>query len=95
MKKVICFLLAGIMILSVSLCYATDTVEQPDDAVDIDNYEDLEDVANDGITQEELKAYYDEYMKMMESYYQTYERTNTVRARVINAGDLETVYNMD
>ncbi len=99
MKKLVSLIIAVIMIFSVTLCYASedvgDTNTNSDDVTDIDNFDDFNSVSNGGYTQGELQGYYEEYIKMMEDYYENYERSHTVKARVISAGDLQTIYNMD
>lgn len=98
MKKIFCFMMAVVMMFSVSLCYATEegtTEEEDNNSTEIDNFDDFDSVVNGGLTQAELQSYYQQYMMMMENQYENYERTNTVKARVINADDIETVYTMD
>ena len=96
-KKIAITILILSMLLS-SICFATEElpneINDSENTVYIDNYEDYEDLINgtSGYSQEELKDYYNEYQDYIMEYYNSYEREETYKARVIEVEDVEEQY---
>lgn len=93
-----------VMLFVLSICTVSlaTVIENPSaesgETVYIDSYEDYEQLVEDTNTeynQEELKRVYAEYTKYMREYYNQYERDETVKAKVIEAGDIVEQYDFD
>ena len=96
MKVVSKILAIMILVLSFSFCYAEEELVVDDSAQENLGVVDTESLGIEGFDEdEELKQYYQDYRDYLEEYYNTYERTPSIKARVLSAEEPKEKYQID
>lgn len=107
MKKIFINCLIIFTMLSTMCVFATEEilvdsevgeeVAEDSEIIELENYEDYEALFSEQeqISDEEYKKAYDEQLKMLEEYYEEFKPEKLVKAKVIEAGTIEDVYEAD
>ncbi len=99
MKRSLIFLVIMICISSFFACYAVQSGEDSsgDNTIYLDSLDQYEQITNDKAKEDEneqLRQMYEEYKKSIVDYYESYERPQTVRAKVVKASASNVEYNV-
>ncbi len=94
MKKFLLSFLSIVVIFSTVCVFATEVSEGDNQVIEIENYEQYEDLfsSDETLTDEEYETLYVTQMKELAEYYEGYEAEELTKARVIEASEPEYIY---
>jgi uncharacterized membrane protein len=97
MKRISIFV--GLIIIFIlafnATVFCTETTTENSQVVPIENLDDLGQITEGGQTQAELKQQFESNIKDLSSSYDKYQREGTVRAKVLKAGEVKSIYESD